>query len=158
MKIPATCPGVLDKAAKKAFKEEKRTSIALNSTAVELGNGDGYSTSGVSRSNTMNSTLSSSHSTGGGGLRSMRSVGSRLSKSNSTTTPTTRSRILAPPPEKYLPPEDIPELPTEDNSPKGRMLYPYNATGEGEISLEDGKEVSILEPDGMYSIGYEECF
>ncbi|KAF8475882.1 hypothetical protein BDZ91DRAFT_710506 [Kalaharituber pfeilii] len=150
MKVPATCPGVLDKAAKKAFKEEKRASIAVNSQPAELGNGD-ENASGISRSNTMTSTLSSSHSSGGGGLKSMRSVGSKLSKSNSIAMPA-RNRVIAPPPEKYAaapppPPETIAEMPTDDNLVKGRMLYTYNATGEGEITVEEGKEILIVEPD-----------
>lgn len=146
MKIPATCPGVLDKAAKKAFKEEKRASIAVNSIPVELGNGDEHKSGGLSRSNTMTSTLSSSHS--GGGLKP---AGSKLTKSNSTAGTGPLRRVIAPPPDKYTaPPEPIHEMPTEDNSVKGKMLYPYTAVGEGEISIEAGKGLLILEPDGMY--------
>lgn len=149
MKVPATCPGVLDKAAKKALKEEKRASVAaVNNTPVELGNGDDQKSGDVSRSNTMTSTLSSSHSISG--LKS--ASGSKLTKSNSTAGTGPIRRVIAPPPEKYVaapPPEPIHEMPTEDNSIKGKMLYAYTAVGEGEITVEAGKELMILEPDGL---------
>ena len=150
MKVPATCPGVLDKAAKKALKEEKqRASIAVNSIPVELGNGDEHkSTGGVSRSNTMTSTLSSSHSSGT--LKS--TVGSKLTKANSTVGTGPIRRVIAPPPEKYVaapPPEPIHEMPAEE-AVKGKMLYSYSAVGEGEITVEAGKGLTILEPDGIY--------
>jgi hypothetical protein len=29
------------------------------------------------------------------------------------------------------------------------MMYPYKANGEGELTIEEGVEVSIIEPDGM---------
>jgi hypothetical protein len=31
------------------------------------------------------------------------------------------------------------------------MLYPYQQNGEGEITVPDGREVVILEPDGKQS-------
>ncbi len=31
------------------------------------------------------------------------------------------------------------------------MLYPYDANGEGEITVPDGREVTVLEPDGKVS-------
>ncbi|KAF8429220.1 hypothetical protein EV426DRAFT_673363, partial [Tirmania nivea] len=146
MKVPATCPGVLDKAAKKALKEEKRASIAINSIPVELGNGDEHkSTSGVSRSNTMTSTLSSSHSSGT--LKSV--VGSKLTKSNSTAGTGPIRRVIAPPPENYVaapPPEPIHEMFAEE-AVKGKMSYAYSAVGEGEITVEAGKDLMILESD-----------
>jgi len=148
MKVPATCPGVLDKAAKKALKEEKRASIAVNSIPVELGNEDEHkSASGVSRSNTMTSTLSSSHSSGT--LKSI--VGSKLTKSNSTAGTGPLRRVIAPPPEKYVAPspEPIHEMNVEETV-KGKMLYAYSAVGEGEITVEVGKDITILEPDGIY--------
>jgi len=145
MKVPATCPGVLDKSAKKALKEEKRAQATL-----DVGNGDGYKSSEISRSNTMTSTLSATHSAEGGGtLSPTKSISTRPS----VTAPSpARARVLAPPPMKYIapPPESIAELPTDDNLIKGRMIYAYNAVGEGEISVAEGRDVFIVEPDGIY--------
>jgi hypothetical protein len=143
MKVPAACPGVLDKAAKKALKEEMKANAAV-------GGSNGADT-GLSRSNTMNS-LSSSYS--GGKMSSKRSQ-SKLSKNaNPSATsfelavsndiaPPRRSRVIAPPPERY---EPIAEL--GDNGNKmGRMMYAYSGKREGEVSVEGGAEVVVLEPD-----------
>lgn len=150
MKVPAACPGVLDKAAKKALKEEKRTSMAI-------GGSNGNDTE-LSRSNTMNS-LSSSYS---GGRLGAKPSPSRLSTSVSPSTtsveleatpdiaPPRRNRVIAPPPERYVspPPEPIVELPEHGKREKiGRMIYTYSGTGEGEISVEAGADVVIVEPD-----------
>lgn len=148
MKIPADCPGVLDKAAKKAFREEKRASMAVNS---EVGNGDEHSSGSISRSNTMTSTLSSSHSIrGNGGLKA---VNNKLSRSNSMAGTGSTRRAVAPPPDRHVSAssaEPIRESPMEDSAVKGKMLYAYTARGEGEITVEQGKDLIILEPDGMF--------
>lgn len=150
MKVPAACPGVLDKAAKKALKEEKRTSMAI-------GGSNGNDTE-LSRSNTMNS-LSSSYS---GGRLGTKPSASKLSAGvNSSATsveleatpdiaPPRRNRVIAPPPERYIAPpsEPIVELPEHEKREKtGRMIYAYSGTGEGEISVEAGADVVIVEPD-----------
>jgi hypothetical protein len=30
------------------------------------------------------------------------------------------------------------------------MLYPYQATGADEVTVQEGEEISVLEPDGMF--------
>ncbi|RPB00101.1 hypothetical protein L873DRAFT_1681392, partial [Choiromyces venosus 120613-1] len=150
MKVPAVCPGVLDKAAKKALKEEKRTSVAI-------GGSNGNDTE-LSRSNTMNS-LSSSYS---GGRLGTKPSASKLSASVSPSAtsvelettpdiaPPRRNRVIAPPPERYISPpsEPIAELPEQVKQEKiGRMIYTYSGAGEGEISVEAGADVVVVEPD-----------
>lgn len=151
MKVPAQCPGVLDKAAKKALKEENRASMAVPSS-------NGSDTT-LSRSNTMNS-LSSSYATGGsGGAMGPARMGSKLTKSSSppaSVSPpgidaapaTRRNRVIAPPPDRYVaaPPEPIAELPAKDEV-TARMIYAYTAAGTGEISVDGGTDVVVLEPD-----------
>lgn len=165
MKVPAQCPGVLDKAAKKALKEENRASIAASPAANGSDSGIG-----LSRSNTMNS-LSSSYATGGGSAMGPQRMGTKLTKSTSpsatasasasassssiNTTAATpaprRNRVIAPPPERYVsapPPEPIAELSAEkEPEAMGRMIYAYSATGAGEISVDGNTDVVILEPD-----------
>ncbi|KAG0633344.1 hypothetical protein HOY80DRAFT_992138 [Tuber brumale] len=149
MKVPAACLGVLDKAAKKALKEEKRMSMAI-------GGSNGNDTE-LSRSNTMNS-LSSSYS--GGRLRTKPSA-SKLPTSMSPSAasaeleatpnipPPRRNRVIAPPPERYVSPPSEPtaELPEHGKQKIGRMIYTYSGTGEGEISIGVGAEVVVVEPD-----------
>lgn len=61
--------------------------------------------------------------------------------------------MVAPPPEKYVAPppalpEPIAEMATEDNAYRGRMLYAYAGTGNDELAVEQGRDVTIVEPDG----------
>lgn len=143
MKVPAACPGVLDKAAKKALKGEMKANAAV-------GGSNGADTE-LTRSNTMNS-LSSSYA--GGRLSSKRSTTMFERNANPSTTsvelpgtndiaPPRRARTVAPPPERYGP---IAEL-ADNRGKTGRMMYAYSGTREGEVSVEGGAEVAILELD-----------
>ena len=69
---------------------------------------------------------------------------------------TRRNRIVAPPPTKYVsaPAEDPPSATDGAGSAgqaRGKMMYPYTAGGEGEVSVSDGQEVVIVEADGNFS-------
>ena len=66
--------------------------------------------------------------------------------------------MVAPPPAAY-----ISELPgssvngstsTLSHEQKGKMLYAYDANGDGEVSVNEGKEVTILEPDGKQNLTF----
>lgn len=65
-----------------------------------------------------------------------------------------RNRIVAPPPTHY-----VSEAPINDSNggesvtshpsePQGKMLFAYQANGEGELSVDEGQSVTIVEPDG----------
>ena len=60
-----------------------------------------------------------------------------------------RNRVVAPPPAAYV--SAPPSAPTSNGSTqaRGRMLYSYEARDAGEVSVEEGKEITIVEPDGM---------
>jgi len=165
MKVPAECPGEQSKEEKKKMKAERQV---VSSTAPPPSNGshlNGVSElPALSRSNTMNS-LSSGYAVSAN--RSVSALSTR--PANEDTSPdggasqpaisnpptTRRNRIVAPPPTKYV--SDA--APTEMNGtsrsfsphpsqPRGKMLYAYQAVGEGEVSVEEGQEVTIVEPDG----------
>lgn len=167
MKVPADCPGEQNKDEKKKLKAERQGTA----TGQKIGTG-GSSTDGIaelptmSRSNTMNSLSSgyaaSAHrSVSGNGPRTPTDENppersGTLKSANSGNT-LRKSRVVAPPPAAY-----ISELPGSSVSlngsgaatpsePRGKMLYAYEANGEGEITIADGKEVTILEPDGKSS-------
>jgi len=165
MKVPAECPGEQSKEEKKRMKAERQV---VSSTAPPPPNGshlNGVSElPALSRSNTMNS-LSSGYA-----VSANRSVSALPTRpANEDTSPdggasqpaisnpptTRRNRIVAPPPTQYV--SDA--APTEMNGtsrsltshpsqPRGKMLYAYQAVGEGEVSMEEGQEVTIVEPDG----------
>ena len=62
---------------------------------------------------------------------------------------------MAPPPTHY-----VSEAPAEldgassisnPKEPRGKMTYPYQATGQGEVTVEEAQEVTIIESDGRSS-------
>lgn len=66
-----------------------------------------------------------------------------------------KNRVIAPPPAAY-----ISELPgsgangsAADNQEqqKGKMMYTFEANGDGEVSVPEGRELTILEPDSKLS-------
>lgn len=123
---------------------------------------NGQATSlGLSRQDTMNS-LSSGYATNA--QRSVSGLPSRAAglgveepmsherpsadeAPSAKPTPARRNRVVAPPPAAYVsaPP---PELSLKRTSrARGRMLYAYEARDEGELSVKEGKEITIVEPD-----------
>ncbi|KAI7632082.1 hypothetical protein KC322_g22674, partial [Hortaea werneckii] len=56
----------------------------------------------------------------------------------------TRHRVVAPPPAAYIKPGSNGDA---SDQQKGKMLYAYQATGEGEISIAEGDPFTLLEPD-----------
>lgn len=158
MKVPATCPGEQSKEERKKLKAE-RQEAANSSRKPSAGVADSVAElPALSRSNTMNS-LSSGYA-----ASAHRSVSVPRSPSESQETLPERSstikssisavsntvrknRIVAPPPAAY-----VSELPGSNVSAetliqRGTMLYAYDSAADGEISLPEGKEVTILEPD-----------
>ena len=161
LKVPAECPGEQSKEGKKKLKAERQ---AASKVAPPHSNGgppeNVAELPALSRSNTMD-TLSSGYA-----ASANRSVSGRVPMDETSTDgagspppaskPATlrKNRIVAPPPTQYITelPGDghdgggsITSHPTEQ---RGKMLYAYQATSEGEVSVEEGDEVSIVESDG----------
>jgi hypothetical protein len=166
MKVPAECPGEQSKEDRKKLKLERQE--ATNSGVKRPSNGAGDSVSELptlSRSNTMNS-LSSGYAASAN--RSITGTGSkspadetppavdRSAKSTSTApTALRKNRVVAPPPTAYI--SELPgsavngaaaSMSAVSNEQKGKMLYAYDANGEGEITVPEGRDVTIVEPDG----------
>jgi hypothetical protein len=175
MKVPAECPGEQSKEDKKKLKAQRQE--AANAGKVpSSGPGDDASLApSLERSNTMNSLSSgyahsANRSISGVGPKSPTELESqppdRSSTIKSTTTtsaPNTirKNRIVAPPPTAYI--SELPGsiangssvlLSPPGNEQKGKMLYPYEANGEGEITVPDGRELTILEPDGKSNLTF----
>ena len=163
MKVPAECPGEQTKEDRKKLKTERQD--AANSLKSPTNHNDNVAElPTMSRSNTMNSLSSgyaaSAHrSVSGSGPRSPadeippdRPTASKPSISGPTTL--RKNRVIAPPPTAY-----VSELQGSapngsgavSSEPKGKMLYGYDANGEGELTVAEGKEVVIIEPDGKFS-------
>jgi len=164
LKVPADCPGEQNKDEKKKLKEERQKSAGAAPPPVNGSAMSPTSMPAISRSDTVNSmnTLSSGYS-----ATAHRSISGGMSptteeppaapaapveKKPAATAPR-RNRIVAPPPAQYIKDDpDIP-LPSALKAPeqKGRMLYAYQQGSEGELTVSDGRDVTILESDGKYS-------
>ncbi|KAK3685748.1 hypothetical protein B0T22DRAFT_228157 [Podospora appendiculata] len=159
MKVPAECPGEQSKEERKKLKQERQE--AANSLLKPAGPPDHVAELPVlTRTNTMNS-LSSGYAASAqrsitGPLSPAEDTPPELPGARPTTTITAntlrKNRVVAPPPAAY-----ISELPgsTPDGAAagpqtteqKGKMLYSFHAGEEGELSVPEGREVTILEPD-----------
>ena len=171
LKVPANCPGEQSKDERKKLKAERQASAnAAPPSQTNGGPPEGVTElPALSRSNTMNSLSSgyaaSAHrSVSGAGARTPAEDSRQETKTASSKPATVRkNRVVAPPPTQY-----VSELPangfnggssaplSKSAEPRGKMVYPYEANGEGEISVDDGKEVAIVEPDGNSYIPF--CF
>ena len=166
LKVPADCPGEQSKDERKKLKAERQ---ALANTAPPQPNGvppEGITElPALSRSNTMNSLSSgyaaSAHrSVSGAGTRpDVEETKTKTEGSTSKPAAARKNRVVAPPPTRYI--SEAPSngiyggngtLPSKSVEARGKMIYPYQANGDGEISVEEGVEVVIIEPDGTYSI------
>lgn len=158
MKVPAECPGELSKEERKKYKAERQTQ---SSTMLKPAAGapDHVSELPVlSRSNTMNSLSSgyaaSAHRSVGGSVAPKSPVeetppepGPRPLVSSAPRKP----RLVAPPPSAYiseLPGSSVNGSGASKSEQMGKILFAFEASGEGELSVQDGREVTILELDG----------
>jgi formin-binding protein 1 len=168
MKVPPECPGEQSKEDKRKLKIERQE--AANAVVVESPtNGTTSASPALTRQDTMTS-LSSGYATTAQRSLSGRTVPTVASlDENSAPTPEPsapapkpaakpiagrKNRIVAPPPAAY-----VSGGPTSNGASggdsglkpgekKGKMLYPYDANADGELSVGEGKDVVIMEEDG----------
>ncbi|KAG6004955.1 hypothetical protein E4U21_000578 [Claviceps maximensis] len=170
MKIPADCPGEQSKEERKKLKAERQEAanrlivrdLAAPAHVAELPN--------LSRSNTMTSLSSRSARRSVSGQTTPATAPApadldtvdessppvpagrpSISSSVSGATTTTRKRMVAPPPTAY-----VSELAgggatngsgDKEEKKKGKMLYSFDASGDGELTVSEGREVVLMEPD-----------
>lgn len=168
MKVPPDCPGEQTKDERKKLKAQRQAAATqllkpdMNASTTSHNTHPSIAElPDLARSNTMNSL--SSHS-------ARRSISGQLSPTDEAPPPpgeaaprpsissaksgTTmkRNRVMAPPPTAY-----ISELPgssmnggADRGEKRGKMLYGFDASGEGELTVAEGKEVILVEDDGKY--------
>lgn len=163
MKVPATCPGEQSKEERKKLKAERQEASQVPHQPSNGGPPEGVSEMPVlSRTNTM-SSLSSGYATNarrsvsGAGVRSPTDdtpQNTSPARSIASQPSARRNRVIAPPPTKYvseLPANEVRPVETSTGSPDtrtGKMMYAYQAHGEGELTVDDGADVAVVEPDG----------
>ncbi|KAJ5132411.1 hypothetical protein N7448_006569 [Penicillium atrosanguineum] len=153
MKVPAECPGEQSKEDKKKLKVERQEQAGVIPAVDPESSVASTHAPSLTRQNTMTS-LSSGYAASG--ARSVSNVATQPTPESpaegapaplAETKPAAAKnrRVLAPPPTAYI---SAPAV-TESNSkePRGKMLYGYQATGSDEVTVQDGEDVAILEPD-----------
>lgn len=174
MKVPADCPGEQTKEERKKLKAERQDSAnkllkpSATMTSTHSATSDGPD---LTRSNTMTSL--SSHSARpslSGSVSGQRSpaeetppeVGPRPSISSKTSNTVRKNRIMAPPPTTYIT-DGGANAPNggEKEEKKGKMLYAFEGSGDGELTVPEGRDVVLLEPDDgsgwiKVRLGYKE--
>ncbi|KAF1951212.1 FCH-domain-containing protein [Byssothecium circinans] len=158
MKVPADCPGEQTKEEKKKLKDERQRSA--HAAPPVNGNSGSADMPRISRSDTVNSmnTLSSgysatAHRSISGGMSPTAEEPPAMPTENKLVSAPAprRNRIVAPPPAQFI--KDDPDLPSasapvsKPTEQKGRMLYAYQQNSDGELTVADGRDVTILEPD-----------
>lgn len=167
MKVPAECPGEQSKEEKKKLKAERQEQAGAT-PALDLEPSSSPSAApSLTRKDTMNS-LSSGYAVSAN--RSLSNAASLpppaelAAPASPTATPPTpaspapapvqetkpaakRNRVLAPPPAQYVSPPPVEPTP-KSSEQRGKMLYPYQAGGADEVTVNEGDDVVILEPDG----------
>ncbi|ORY68831.1 uncharacterized protein BCR38DRAFT_139997 [Pseudomassariella vexata] len=158
MKVPAECPGELSKEERKKYKAERQTAAGSLLMPVSGVPDHIAELPDLSRSNTMNSLSSgyaaSAHRSIGGPVGSPKSPAEDTPPEPSGPRPsigsTKKTRLVAPPPAAYiseLPGISVNGSATSKTEQKGKMLYGFDANGDGELTVPEGREVTILEPD-----------
>ncbi|KAJ4206721.1 Protein BZZ1 [Fusarium falciforme] len=174
MKVPADCPGEQTKEERKKLKAERQDSAnkmlkpSATMTSTHSATSDGPD---LTRSNTMTSL--SSHSARpslSGSVSGQRSpaeetppeVGPRPSISSKTSNTVRKNRIMAPPPTAYIT-DGGASAPNggDKEEKKGKMLYAFEGSGDGELTVPEGRDVVLLEPDDgsgwiKVRLGYKE--
>lgn len=162
MKVPADCPGEQTKEEKKKLKVERQE--VANVTPVY----DHTSPNGATELPTLSRRDTMSSLSSGYAAIAHRSVAMTSSKQPGTenavelpapsspppkAAPAKRNRILAPPPTQYSSPPPINDSSSalgsslKQSESKGKMLYSYQASGQGEITVDEGQDVIITDPD-----------
>lgn len=161
MKVPAECPGEQTKEERKKLKQERQAAAnsLLKPGATSQDQLSELPT--LSREDTMNS-LSSGYA-----ASAQRSISGPMSPTEevpppelSGTRPTSiagsgapkKHRLVAPPPSTYISELQGSSVPNGSGAAstteqRAKMLYAFEAGGDGELSVAEGREVVVLEPD-----------
>ncbi|KAI2777416.1 FCH-domain-containing protein [Daldinia loculata] len=158
MKVPAECPGELSKEERKKYKSERQSAAGALLKPPSGPPDHVAELPDLSRSNTLNS-LSSGYAASANRSISGSTVSPRAPAEEPQAPPepsgprpaVKKSRLVAPPPAAYISelPGSLVSSPVSKKTgeQKGKMLYGFDANGDTELSVPEGREVIILEPD-----------
>ncbi|PHH88438.1 hypothetical protein CDD83_7519 [Cordyceps sp. RAO-2017] len=166
MKVPADCPGEQTKEERKRLKAERQEAANKLLTPAAAPPAHVAELPDLTRSNTMNSLSSHSARPSVSASSLVPRPPSPLSaddadapppapKPKGAAPPPRKNRMMAPPPAAYI--SELPGSngagPREEEKRRGKMLYAFEASADGELSVPEGREVVQLEPDGKSGRG-----
>lgn len=154
MKVPADCPGEQSKEERKKLKAQRQD--AANKLLKPTATGSSTNVSegpDLSRSNTMNSLSSREARRSVSGHLSPTdendNAAPRASISSATSSGTAkRNRVVAPPPAAYITNSSGAINGGAKDEKKGKMVYSFDASSDGELSVPEGRDITLLEDDG----------
>lgn len=158
LKVPADCPGEQSKEEKKRLKAQRQEAARAQVIEEPVPERQA-SVPSISRTDTINSmsTLSSGYAVGAGRRTPQPTSPTGQGDSTDETpsspdrtkpAPKGRSRLVAPPPAQYIKAPPVDDEADSSDVKKGKMLYDYTQSGDGEITVSEGKNIIILEADG----------
>ena len=158
MKVPAECPGESSKEERKKLKAERQEHANATPTLDQGLTTTSTAAPSLTRQDTMTS-LSSGYAASGARSPSINTINTVNSaepakaaaaeSKPAAAIPSRRNRVLAPPPTNYVsPPPAVNGSSLKSSENKGKMLYAYQASGDDEITVKEGEDVAIIEPDG----------
>ena len=143
MKVPAECPGEVSKEEKKKLKAERQEKANATPALDPATSSSTVSSPPLTRKDTMN-TLSSDLS-----ASTLEAAPTPPTETKPTGGPSRQHNVLPPPPAHYVTaPSPTNGSPAKPGEPRGKMAYAYQANGDDEVTVREGDEVVILEPDG----------
>jgi formin-binding protein 1 len=167
MKVPAECPGEQSKEERKKLKAERQENANTLLRAPTNPPEHVSELPALSRSNTMNSLSSGYAASAHRSIAGPRSPaeetppepGPRPPLASTQTSGTTvrKNRVVAPPPTAYI--SELPGSAVNTNGSggstlageqKGKMLYSFEASAEGEITVPEGRDIILLAPEGTF--------
>lgn len=158
MKVPADCPGETDKEAKKKLKAE-RQEAAHAAHPVDDPIPDRVASAAapgaLSRQDTVTSMNTMSSGYAASANRSVSGISTHGAGDTADDAPAPAktkpkiggNRLKAPPPAAYIKDAGGSNGSATSGEKRAKMLYPYQANGDGEISVAEDAIVTIVEPD-----------
>lgn len=154
MKVPADCPGEQSKDDKKKLKAERQEAANKLLTPTAATQSHVAEMPDLTRSNTMNSLSSRSarRSASGSALEApTEEEQPRRPSPSPAATGGRKNRVVAPPPAAYITDGGAGHANGGDSEKKGKMLYAFEGSSDGELTVQEGREVVLLEADGKHS-------
>ena len=154
MKVPAECPGEVSKEQKKKLKAERQEKANMTPTLDPATTNTSVEPPPLIRKDTMNSLSSGYTANRVSTHRSSTDTAPTLPSetkpnvASSTATAGRRSAVLPPP--TLNPPPVNGSSSAKPGEPRGKMIYGYKADGDDEVTVREGEEIVIVEPDGKY--------